>query len=53
MTGLFPAFWTLYNALPEPAVKRAAAGNAQAAPARRRIITTAVAVPPELKETDY
>lgn len=53
MTGLFPAFWTLYNALPEPAAKKPA-GNEKttAAPARRRIITTAVAVPPELKEEE-
>ena len=53
MTGLFPAFWTLYNALPEPAAKKPT-GNEKttAAPARRRIITTAVAVPPELKEEE-
>ncbi len=54
MTGLFPAFWALYNALPEPAAKKPA-GNEKtaAAPARRRIITTAVAVPPELREEEY
>ncbi|MGE9985971.1 3-phosphoshikimate 1-carboxyvinyltransferase [Desulfovibrio sp. SGI.169] len=50
MTSLYPAFWNLYNALPEPATRKTAAGNTAAAPARRRIITTAVAVPPELKE---
>ncbi len=52
MTGLYPAFWAMYNALPEPPQRRAAAAP-PAAPSRRRIITTAVAVPPELKEEDY
>nr|WP_015939136.1 hypothetical protein [uncultured Desulfovibrio sp.] len=52
MTGLYPAFWALYNALPEPPQRRAAA-TPPAAPSRRRIITTAVAVPPEMKEEDY
>ena len=50
MTGLYPAFWALYNALPEPAAKRPVSGETPAAPARRRIITSAVAVPPELPE---
>ena len=50
MTGLYPAFWALYNALPEPAAKRPVSGEAPTAPARRRIITSAVAVPPELPE---
>ena len=53
MTGLYPAFWALYNALPEPPQRRAAAEAAPAAPARRRIITSVVAVPPELKEEDF
>ncbi len=52
MTGLYPAFWALYNALPEPPQRRAAAEAAPAAPARRRIITSVVAVPPELKEDE-
>lgn len=52
MTGLFPAFWVLYNSLPEPQPRRAAAEAAPAAPPRRRIITASVAVPPELKEDD-
>ena len=50
MTGLYPAFWALYNALPEPAAKRPVSGETPTAPARRRIITSAVAVPPELPE---
>ncbi len=53
MTALYPAFWAMYNALPEPPQRRAAPETAPAAPARRRIITTAVAVPPEMKEEDY
>ena len=52
MTGLFPPFWALYNTLPEPAIRRAAAPEAPAAAPRRRIITGAVAVPPELKDED-
>ena len=52
MTGLYPAFWVLYNSLPEPQPRRAAAEAAPAAPARRRIITASVAVPPELKDED-
>lgn len=52
MTGLYPAFWVLYNSLPEPQPRRAAAESAPAAPARRRIITASVAVPPELKDED-
>lgn len=50
MTSLYPAFWSLYNALPEPTAKKPATGNTAPAPARRRIITAAVAVPPELRE---
>lgn len=51
MTGLYPAFWALYNSLPEPQPRRAVEA-APAAPARRRIITTSVAVPPEMKEDE-
>ena len=52
MTGLYPPFWALYNTLPEPAVRRSAAPEVPAAAPRRRIITGAVAVPPELKDED-
>jgi len=52
MTGLYPPFWALYNTLPEPSVRRAAAPEAQTPAPRRRIITGAVAVPPELKDED-
>ncbi len=52
MTGLYPAFWAMYNALPEPPQRRAAPETAPAAPARRRIITSVVAVPPEMKEEE-
>ena len=52
MTGLYPAFWALYNTLPEPTTHRAPAPETRAAAPRRRIITGAVAVPPELKDED-
>ena len=52
MTGLYPPFWALYNTLPEPAIRRATAQEAPVATPRRRIITGAVAVPPELKDED-
>ena len=52
MTGLYPPFWALYNTLPEPALRRSAAPEAPVAAPRRRIITGAVAVPPELKDED-
>ena len=53
MTGLYPPFWALYNTLPEPALRRAAPQEAPASASRRRIITAAVAVPPELKDDEY
>lgn len=50
MTGLYPAFWSLYNALPEPALRRP---EPPAEPlARRRVITGAIAVPPEIRDDD-
>lgn len=50
MMQLYPAFWNLYNALPEPSLKQPRAEVS--APVRRRIRTTAVAVPPELPDED-
>lgn len=50
MTGLYPAFWSLYNALPEPALRRPEPSAEP--PARRRVITGSVAVPPEIREDD-
>lgn len=52
MTTLCPAFWSLYNSLPEPSVRRGAVEATATAPARRRIITSSVAVPPEIKDED-
>lgn len=54
MTNLWPAFWAFYNGLPAPQPK----GQDQPAPQkaekkRRRIITSAVAVPPEIREEDW
>ncbi len=49
MTELYPAFWALYNSLPEPALRRQPPPAATPeAPRRRRIHTASVAVPPEL-----
>lgn len=42
LTELYPAFWTLYNALPEPGLRRVQQ-TVQPARERRRIITQAVA----------
>lgn len=52
MTGLYPAFWSLYNGLPEPSPRQTAVEEPAAAPARRRILTTSVAVPPEIRDED-
>lgn len=51
MTGLYPAFWSLYNGLPEPASKKPVK-EAPAPVRRRRVRTTAEAVLPELREED-
>lgn len=52
MMGLYPAFWALYNSLPEPALKRPQPDQAPA-PVRRRIRTNAIAVPPEMPDEEY
>ncbi|WP_165175156.1 3-phosphoshikimate 1-carboxyvinyltransferase [Desulfovibrio sp. ZJ369] len=52
MTALYPAFWSLYNGLPEPSLRRAAVEESVIAPARRRILTTSVAVPPAIRDED-
>lgn len=50
ITGLYPAFWTLYNGLPAPKMERETAPVAPAPKARRRIITNALAEIPDLPE---
>ncbi len=54
MTALYPAFWALYNGLPEPKIgSMASCPEATPVPSRRRIITDAVAlVPPEPREEE-
>ena len=42
LTGLYPAFWPLYNALPEPGLRRVQQAT-QPVRERRRIITKSVA----------
>lgn len=53
ITALYPAFWALYNSLPEPRMQRPAEKAAPAAPKRRRVITNAIAVLPEPRDEDY
>ncbi len=51
MTSLWPMFWVFYNSLPNPTLKK----PDEPAPApnrRRRILTTAIAQVPELKDED-
>lgn len=50
---LWPPFWAYYNSLPNPAPKRKAAANTETAKPRRRIITDAVAIPPEIRSEDW
>ena len=53
MTGLYPAFWALYNALPQPVRHNSPGVEEPARPTRRRIVTSAVAtVPPEERKED-
>lgn len=53
LTELYPAFWTLYNTLPEPSMRRAEeAPAAQPAKGRRRIRTTQVAQLPPMPDED-
>ena len=50
MTGLFPAFWNMYNTLPRPELKRKVEQETEdAKPARRRVIAHGVygELPPE------
>ena len=50
MTGLFPAFWNMYNTLPRPMLKRRVEQETEdAKPARRRVIAHGVygELPPE------
>lgn len=54
VTELWPQFWSLYNSLPNPQLKkREEQPMGQPQKARRRILTTAVAVPPEIREEDW
>jgi len=51
--GLWPKFWSLYNSLPNPQFKKHENAPSPEPKARRRIITSAVAVPPEIREEDW
>ncbi len=52
MTALWPGFWSIYNGLPAPA-HRAREEKSEKTKIRRRILTNAVAVPPEIREEDW
>lgn len=49
ITELWPSFWAFYNSLPEPALKRQATPE-KTEVKRRRILTDAIATPPEIRE---
>lgn len=54
LTELYPPFWVLYNNLPEPHMARENKEvPAEPVKSRRRVITSAVAVPPPLEDEDY
>ena len=54
LTELYPPFWVLYNNLPEPHMTRENKEvPAEPVKSRRRVITSAVAVPPPLEDEDY
>lgn len=52
ITELWPHFWAFYNSLPDPKPKKAEESK-PAPKQRRRIMTDAVAVPPEIKAEDW
>lgn len=53
VTGLWPQFWSFYNSLPSPVLKSGEKSEPVAPKKRRRIVTSAVAVPPEIREEDW
>lgn len=52
VTELWPHFWAFYNSLPAPRAHKKEEPKPAVKP-RRRIITDAVAVPPEIREEDW
>lgn len=52
VTELWPHFWSFYNKLPNPQLKKASEEQ-KTEKCRRRIITRAVAVPPAITEDDW
>lgn len=53
ITEIWPAFWAFYNSLPDPKLRQREEKPAQPEKQRRRIITNAIAVPPEIREEDW
>lgn len=52
VASLWPSWWAVYNSLPTPRLKKETAEREEPVK-RRRILTTAVATPPEIKEEDW
>lgn len=52
ITELYPAFWAIYNSLPEPAQKKAAPAGEESAPRRRRVRTQANAALPDARDDE-
>lgn len=52
VTALWPQFWSFYNKLPRPEIKKQEEKAPETKP-RRRILTNAVSKPPELKDEDW
>lgn len=50
---IWPQFWAYYNSLPDPGPKKQEETKPPTRRPRRRILTEAIAVPPEIKEDDW
>lgn len=53
ITGIWPQFWSLYNSLPNPQLKKTECREIPASKPRRRIKTGAMAVLPEIRDEDW
>lgn len=52
VTALWPQFWSFYNKLPRPELKKSEEKTAPVKP-RRRILTNTVVKPPEIRDEDW
>lgn len=53
LTELWPSFWSIYNSLPDPSIRRDEGQENAPVKNRRRILTSVVATPPEIREEDW